>query len=143
MMSVAALEKTSMGFMSGGPGRRFPDSMAMRKNVTTRLAVQTRSSYKVDLQMQNGDVTTLDVPEGESILSVALDQGLDMPHDCKLGVCMNCAAKITSGEVDQSAGMLRDDVQEKGYALLCISIPESDVSVRVIEEEELLAEVMD
>eukprot|EP00889_Picochlorum_renovo_P003933 jgi/Picre1/30963/NNA_006322.t1 len=73
------------------------------------------------LQMQNGDVTTLDVPEGESILSVALDQGLDMPHDCKLGVCMNCAAKITSGEVDQSAGMLRDDVQEKGYA--CCAFP--------------------
>jgi hypothetical protein len=29
------------------------------------------------------------------------------------------------------------------YTLLCIAIPQSDVSVKVIEEEELLAEVMD
>lgn len=47
------------------------------------------------------------------------------------------------GEVDQSAGMLRDDVQDKGYTLLCIALPQSDAKVRVIEEEELLAEVMD
>lgn len=36
----------------------------------------------------------LQVPEGESILSVALDKGIDLPHDCKLGVCMTCPAKL-------------------------------------------------
>ena len=45
--------------------------------------------------MENdGQVTVLDVPEDESILSVALEEGLDLPHDCKLGVCMNCAARL-------------------------------------------------
>lgn len=28
----------------------------------------------------------LDVPEDRSILEVALDKGIDLPHDCKLGV---------------------------------------------------------
>eukprot|EP00890_Picochlorum_soloecismus_P006290 jgi/Picsp_1/6662/NSC_04005-R1_ferredoxin len=113
-----------------------------------RGVVQTRGmgvvarGYKVEVE-NDGKVTVLDVPEDESILSVALEEGLELPHDCKLGVCMNCAARLVSGEVDQSAGMLRDDVQEKGYTLLCIAIPQSDVSVKVIEEEELLAEVMD
>jgi hypothetical protein len=40
--------------------------------------------------------------------------------------------------------MLSDDVKAKGYVLLCIALPQGgDVSVRVVEEEELLAEVMD
>jgi ferredoxin len=100
-------------------------------------------AHKVNVRSIDGNVTELQVPDGESILSVAIEQGMDLPHDCKLGVCMNCAARLESGEVDQSAGMLRDDVQEKGYTLLCIAIPQGDVDVRVIEEEELLAEVMD
>lgn len=39
-----------------------------------------------------------------------------------------------SGQVDQSAGMLDDDVKEKGYALLCVSTPQSDCKIRTIEE---------
>jgi ferredoxin len=39
--------------------------------------------------------------------------------------------------------MLRDDIIDNGYALLCVSVPQSDVDVEIIEEEELLAEVMD
>jgi hypothetical protein len=61
----------------------------------------------------------------------------------QLGVCMNCAARLTNGTLDQGAGMLRDDIIDNGYALLCVSIPKSDVDVEIIEEEELLAEVMD
>jgi ferredoxin len=84
----------------------------------------------------------LDVPDDESILNVALDSGIDVPHDCKMGVCMNCAAKLESGTVDQSAGMLSNDVKEKGYVLLCCALAQSDISVRVIPEEELMDEVM-
>lgn len=36
--------------------------------------------------------------------------------------------------MDQSAGMLDDDVKQKGYALLCVSTPQSDCKVRIIEE---------
>ena len=39
-----------------------------------------------------------------------------------------------AGQVDQSAGMLDDDVKEKGYALLCVSTPQSDCKIRTIEE---------
>lgn len=39
-----------------------------------------------------------------------------------------------SGEVDQTAGMLSDDVKEKGYALLCVSYPQTDCNIQVIEE---------
>lgn len=39
-----------------------------------------------------------------------------------------------SGEVDQSAGMLDEEVKDKGYALLCVSEPTSDCTIRTIEE---------
>lgn len=83
--------------------------------------------------------TELEVEPDETILSKALDSGLDVPHDCKLGVCMTCPAKLLSGAVDQSEGMLSDDVVERGYALLCVSYPKSDCKVRIIPEEELLS----
>ena len=43
------------------------------------------------------------------------------------------AAKV-EGEVDQSAGMLDDTAKDKGYVLLCVSEPQSDCKVAVIEE---------
>jgi ferredoxin len=65
-----------------------------------RLVAPSRSrvvlrSHKVEIEHQ-GTVTTLEVPDGKSILEVALDKGLDLPHDCKLGVCMTCPAKLVS-----------------------------------------------
>ena len=66
---------------------------------SVRAAAPRRASsvavraYKVELK-HKGSVQVLEVPEGESILSVALDKGLDLPHDCKLGVCMTCPAKL-------------------------------------------------
>eukprot|EP00850_Spirogloea_muscicola_P023092 SM000328S12462 [mRNA] locus=s328:81613:83195:+ [translate_table: standard] len=94
--------------------------------------------HTVELEV-HGQVHTLQVPEDETILSAALDQGLDVPHDCKLGVCMTCPSKLEKGALDQSEGMLSDDVQELGYALMCVSYPRSDCKVRIIPEEELLS----
>ena len=39
-----------------------------------------------------------------------------------------------SGQVDQSAGMLDESAKAKGYALLCVSEPQSDCRIRVIDE---------
>ncbi|KAK8684837.1 hypothetical protein V6N13_040853 [Hibiscus sabdariffa] len=103
-----------------------------------RLSALIASSYKVVLEHE-GKSTELEVEEDETILSKALEEGLDVPHDCKLGVCMTCPAKLVSGTVDQSEGMLSDDVVERGFALLCVSYPTSDCRIKTIPEEELLA----
>lgn len=56
--------------------------------------VRSYASNTVQLRLPDDSTVMLDVPEGSSILEVALDEGLDIPHDCKMGVCMNCAAKL-------------------------------------------------
>lgn len=44
----------------------------------------------------------------------------------------------TKGEVDQGAAMLSDDVRDKGYALMCMSTPMSDVVIQEVTEAEIL-----
>ncbi|KAL1536083.1 Ferulic acid decarboxylase 1 [Salvia divinorum] len=95
-------------------------------------------AYKVVIE-QGDKLTEVEVDEDETILSRALDVGLDVPHDCKLGVCMTCPAKLVSGKVDQSDGMLSDDVIDRGYALTCAAYPRSDCHIKIIPEEELLS----
>ncbi|KAL7210204.1 hypothetical protein ACSBR1_031714 [Camellia fascicularis] len=103
-----------------------------------RPSLTTVHSHKVVIEHE-GRTTELEVEPDETILSKALDSGLSVPHDCKLGVCMTCPAKLLNGTVDQSEGMLSDDVVERGYALLCVSYPRSDCQIRTIPEEELLS----
>ncbi|CAN1129221.1 Ferredoxin C 1, chloroplastic [Linum perenne] len=115
---------------------RFP---YCRINNRKRWSVKTVvRSYKVVIEHQ-GESRELEVEPDETILSKALDSGMSVPHDCKLGVCMTCPAKLVSGTVDQSEGMLSDDVVDRGYALLCVAYPTSDCQIRTIPEEELLS----
>ena len=60
----------------------------------------------------------------------SLEAGIDLPHDCDLGVCLTCPAFIESGTADQSGGTLDDSVIEKGFALTCQSYPRSDIVIR-------------
>ncbi|XP_075653937.1 ferredoxin C 1, chloroplastic-like [Castanea sativa] len=87
----------------------------------TWLSSPIVQSYKVAIK-HKGQTTQLEVEPNETILTKALDSGLSIPHDCKLGVCMTCPARLLSGSVDQSDGMLSDDVGEQGYALLCAAL---------------------
>ena len=47
---------------------------------------------------------------------------------------ISCHALQVDGDVDQSAGMLSEDVKAKGYALLCVSYPQGDCTIQTIEE---------
>jgi ferredoxin len=51
------------------------------------------SSAKVEIEHENG-TTILDVDEGTTILDAALETGLELSHDCKMGVCMTCPARL-------------------------------------------------
>ncbi|XP_076897577.1 ferredoxin C 1, chloroplastic-like [Bidens hawaiensis] len=110
----------------------------LRQQPLPRLRHTTTCFYKVTIQHE-GQTVDLEVEPDETILEKALDSGMDVPHDCKLGVCMTCPARLLSGNVDQSEGMLSDDVVEKGYSLLCVSYPKSDCSIKIIPEVELLS----
>ena len=93
--------------------------------------------YRVEI-FHKGETYTIDVPEDQKILKVADDENLNLPSSCHAGVCTTCAAKIISGEVDQSEGMgLSPELQQEGYVLLCVAHPRSDLKIETEKEEEV------
>ncbi len=93
------------------------------------------SNYTVQIQHQ-GKTHTLQVPENETVLSVADAAGLGLPSSCHAGVCTTCAALVTVGTVDQAEGMgVSPDLQKQGYALLCVAYPRSDLQIETEKED--------
>jgi ferredoxin len=92
-------------------------------------------TYTVEI-LHEGKTHTLQVPENETVLSVADAAGLDLPSSCHAGVCTTCAGQISQGSVDQSDGMgVSPDLQKQGYALLCVAYPRSDLKLETGKED--------
>lgn len=92
-------------------------------------------TYTLKIQHQ-GNTHTIEVREDKTILQAAHDAGIDLPNSCSAGVCTTCAAQILSGTVEQSDGMgLSPELQDEGYALLCVAYPRSDVQIESEKED--------
>jgi 3-ketosteroid 9alpha-monooxygenase subunit B len=79
----------------------------------------------------DGATATLAWPQGNTLLDVMLDAGLQAPYSCREGNCSACACVVLDGEVD----MLRNEVLEAedladGIVLGCQAVPRSD-AVRI------------
>lgn len=93
------------------------------------------NTYTVEISHQ-GQTHTIQVSESQTILDAANDAGLDLPFSCNAGVCTTCAAQILAGKVEQTDGMgVSLELQEEGYALLCVSYPLSDIKLESNKEE--------
>ena len=93
------------------------------------------TTYKVEIQ-HRGKTYNIDVPEDQTILEAAHENQIDLPTSCSAGVCTTCAALITEGTVTREEGIgLSPELQEEGYALLCVAYPSSDVKLESDKEE--------
>lgn len=89
-------------------------------------------TYTVEL-VDRGE--TIEVPENKSILEAAEEVGIELPYQCRMGVCgVCCAMRETDCEVDQTEGMfLSESEKEEGYVLTCIGRPLSDMKIKTDE----------
>ncbi|WP_088239462.1 2Fe-2S iron-sulfur cluster-binding protein [Calothrix rhizosoleniae] len=98
------------------------------------------ATYQVRLisKKENLD-TTIEVDEETNILEAAEDLGIDLPSSCRSGSCSSCVGKIVEGEVNQDDQNFLDDEQvEKGFALLCVTYPRSNCTIKTHQEAYLV-----
>ena len=94
------------------------------------------SEYNIKVELEEKTYVFL-CPEDKDIVSAAKDNGIDLPNSCCSGVCTSCASMVIEGSVEQEDAMgLNDDLKEKGFALLCVAYPKSDLHIIVGDEVE-------
>ena len=73
--------------------------------VNSRCAQGARCrAYSVEVRMLSGKTEKLEMDEGDTMLDAMIDAGLEPTHDCKMGVCMTCPARLVRPSVCQSCG---------------------------------------
>ncbi|XWS49240.1 hypothetical protein CRYUN_Cryun13aG0147100 [Craigia yunnanensis] len=78
------------------------------------------------------------VPEDHYILHTAESQNITLPFACRHGCCTSCAVRVKSGQVRQPEALgISAELKEKGYALLCVGFPLSDLEVETQDEDEV------
>ncbi|MEM7025695.1 MAG: 2Fe-2S iron-sulfur cluster-binding protein [Pseudomonadota bacterium] len=84
------------------------------------------------ITLANRDGQSFGVDSDAPLLDTLEDEGVSLPYGCRYGGCISCAAKLVSGEVDQSEGVALNGRQlADGYVLLCVARPLSDCTLEV------------
>jgi ferredoxin len=96
-------------------------------------------TYTVQIHdRRSGSHHTIQVPEDRYILHTAEQQGTALPFSCRNGACTTCAVRVLSGQIYQPEAMgLSLELRRRGYALLCVSYPRSDLEVETQDEDEV------
>lgn len=75
---------------------------------------------------------TIAVPDTETILNEAAEQGIKIPFECVVGACAVCESKLISGTVDQEEQMVLSEKRlAEGYIVTCVAKPTSDCVLEV------------
>ncbi|XP_015865992.2 ferredoxin C 2, chloroplastic [Ziziphus jujuba] len=110
--------------VTGRAGNSYPASIP-----THKVTVHDR---------QRGVVHEFVVPEDQYILHTAESQNISLPFACRHGCCTSCAVRIKSGEIRQPNALgISAELKSKGYALLCVGFPTSDLEVETQDEDEV------
>ncbi|KAL9422688.1 hypothetical protein AB3S75_034882 [Citrus x aurantiifolia] len=129
---------------------RNPRSVKCRPRKTVSSELQTTAgvngSYSPSIPTHKvtvhdsfrGVVHEFLVPEDQYILHTAESQNITLPFACRHGCCTSCAVRIKSGQIKQPEALgISAELKSKGYALLCVGYPSSDVEVETQDEDEV------
>jgi ring-1,2-phenylacetyl-CoA epoxidase subunit PaaE len=82
-----------------------------------------RGTYSVTVVL-DGSEHQVEVDANTTILEAVINDGIDPPYACQMGVCTTCRAKLHQGkvEMEEDEGLSDSEISE-GYILTCQSHP--------------------
>lgn len=103
---LAAFEEVCAG--------RPPEQVHVEYFAGTKDAA-TEGGYTVVLAKSG---RTFEIPAGQTILSVLLAAGVDVPHSCREGVCGSCETRVISGTPDHRDNVLSGAEKASGKTMM-------------------------
>jgi hypothetical protein len=102
----------------------------LETNNSTRFSKPKKTSITFEKWHKTIEINSKDLNEKETILEQGENASLILPYSCRAGMCGNCRAKLTKGQVKQltNDGLSREE-QSQGYILCCSAIAQGDISV--------------
>lgn len=106
----------------------------MLKEKTPPVAGAARTDLcRITVRGKDGSEEVFDIRRNDLLLKAAIDQGIDYPHNCRVGVCGQCKTRLVSGRVspmvDLALSPLKNEEIEDGYVLACQAKVRSDLVV--------------
>jgi NAD(P)H-flavin reductase/ferredoxin len=89
---------------------------------------------KLTLVFADGDASSVDLREDETLLAAARRNGVSLASDCEVGDCQTCLARIAAGRAhyDESTPIsLNEDEIAAGDVLTCVATAAGDITVRL------------
>ena len=103
--------------------------------ILSKLKPKPKKVYSAVLQ---NDGREFPVKEKQSVLSAALNAGIDFPYSCQAGSCTTCKCLLLEGEylaLSDMSLILTEEERKRGFVLACQTVPRSDLIVALEEDE--------
>lgn len=88
---------------------------------------------RITVRGRHGAEQVFDIRRNELLLKAALEQGIEYPHNCRVGVCGTCKTRLLQGRispmVDLALSPLSNDQLRQGYVLACQARVRGDLVV--------------
>jgi ferredoxin len=95
----------------------WPRDQVHMEYFTPRPAEGKRGGFTVELARSGEEYF---IPEGETILNVLLDAGVDIDYSCELGICGACEQRVISGVPEHRDSILSEEEQaENKRVMIC------------------------
>ena len=96
-------------------GRALPAAQIHIEYFSAKEEAALEGGYEIELS-QSGMV--LDVPTGQSILDVLIENNISVPFACNDGVCGTCETRVLAGRPDHRDAILTDEEKLRGDTMM-------------------------
>jgi tetrachlorobenzoquinone reductase len=96
---------------------KWPRAQVHVEYFTPRQEPAKKGGFTVELARSGQEFF---IPEGQSILQVLLDEGVDVDYSCELGICGACEQRVISGIPEHRDSILSEEEQsENTRVMIC------------------------